>query len=73
MRLALERDEHKVNGTRSQRLYLELGEGEPLMVCSRRDRVGFTCYIRDSGCSEEHGVEKELLVMTRLLWFCRRK
>lgn len=36
MRPELERDELEVNGTRSQRLYIELGGGEPIMVFNKK-------------------------------------
>lgn len=67
VRPGLEREELMENGTRSQRLYLELGGREPLMVFNRNDRVSFACNISDSGCSEENGLETEVLVMMRLL------
>ena len=41
MRLGLETDEQKVNGTRPQRLYLELSERDG------SDRVRFTYYLSD--------------------------
>lgn len=56
------------------RLYIRLCEGETLKVFSL-EWCGqiYMFYVHDLDCEEENGLEKELLVIMRLLWFFRRK